>query len=873
MNLFLNGATWLRADFHLHTNADKEFNYDGEENYYYSAYVEALIKAGIGVGVITNHNKFDFDEFKALSKTAGKQGVFLLPGIELSVNDGANGVHTLIVFSDEWLKGGDYINQFLNIAFEGKLPEQYENKNGRSSLNLIDTIKKLEGYQKDFFLVFAHVEQDGGLWREIDGGRLQELGTDEFFKRRTLGFQKVRSHDNSTEKCRVKVKQWIGKAYPAEVEGSDPKSIDQIGQKKPCFLKLGAFTFDAVKFALIDNSSRLRPDNATKYTHAHIRQISFEGGTLDGQTIRFSPELNTLIGIRGSGKSSVLEALRHVLDIRIDENDSDRKYKQNLVERTLGSGGKVVLDATDRHGQPCQIRRILKENANVFIGEKMQPGVSIRETVLYRPLFFGQKELAAAGKGSEKDLIEKLLGDKCDEIRRQIAEQKNKVIEAIDRLSKISDVDERIEEQTRIKRDTEFHLAFYKKHNLEEKLQKRLAFDADIRKAEKGIALIEAFNADIMDLLAKHEDELRNFTGYSSVTNAEFFREFDSRFSQAIQSVKIIKSELAKSETVSESLKNEYEKLAAAKNTMADEFAAIERTLAEELKTSNGQNISTDEFLALKKKLNTAEYTLSELSKSGNQKTTLQTELNVELQKLSDLWHKEFKIIQKELDEVSLKNASLKFSVGFKEDKIAFFDYFKSIFKGSNVRDTVYRDIVDKYQDFIGVHSDFENARKLFGGKPDNFVSFFEQSLKDLLTFQTPNKFTISYRGTELERHSLGQRASALILFVLGQKENDVIIIDQPEDDIDNQTIYEDVIKLIRELKPSVQFIFATHNPNIPVLGDAEQIHSCSFTGEKIDIQSGGLDDLEQQKKIVKIMEGGKEAFDRRKEIYQAWKS
>jgi len=96
--------------------------------------------------------KFEADEFKALKKSARKQAIFLLPGVELSVNDGANGIHTLVVFNDEWLVNGqDYINQFLNIAFEGKSPDQYENENGRSSLGLIDTIKKLEGYHKDFF--------------------------------------------------------------------------------------------------------------------------------------------------------------------------------------------------------------------------------------------------------------------------------------------------------------------------------------------------------------------------------------------------------------------------------------------------------------------------------------------------------------------------------------------------------------------------------------------------------------------------------------------------------------------------------------------------------------------------------------------------
>jgi predicted ATPase len=869
-NVFQYGAGWFRADFHLHTKADKEFQYTGDENCYLSSYIDALKTADIRIGAITNHNKFDFKEFDALRTAAEKQGIFLLPGVELSVNDGANGIHTIVVFADEWIKGGqDYINQFLNVAFEGKTPTQYEN--GRSSLSLTATIKKLEGYSKDFFLIFAHVEQNSGLWNELDGGRLIELGQDEFFKRRTLGFQKVRSHDNE-KKCRTKVEKWLGDWYPAEVEGSDPKKIEEIGRHRKCFIKLGAFTFESVKFALLAHRDRVQLKDTPRPNHSHIRQIHFEGGTLNGQTLYFSPELNTLIGIRGSGKSSILEALRYGLGIRIETNEGDSEYKNKLVEWTLGSGGKIIINAADIHGQHYEIRRIWKESAEVYFDGKLQPGLSIRETVLRKPLFFGQKELATAGKDSEKDLIEKLLGTKCDEIRRQIAEQKTLIGESIDRLSKVSNVAEQIEEQKKIKQDTEFRLEFYKKHNLEEKLQKRLSFDTDIRKAKGGVDLLESFTADIRELLAKHEDDLRNFTGYASVINIDFFKDFDSHFSKAVAGIETMKAELKKVENVYAALKEKYEKLVANRQELTDEFAAIERTLADELKTEHGQNISSDEFLMLRKKLANAETTLAALSKSGERKITLQTTLLDELQKLNDLWHQEFKIIESELKSVSDKNAALKFAVGFKEDKGAFLTYFKSIFKGTGVRDTTYQNIVDQYQDFLGVYSDFDSAKKLFGSNPDSLESRFMENLKDLLTYQTPNKFTIAYRGMELAHHSLGQRASALILFVLGQQENDIVIIDQPEDDLDNQTIYEDVIKLLCDLKPSIQFIFATHNPNIPVLSDAEQIFACTFHDGKITVQSGALDAPPQQKKIVEIMEGGKEAFERRKEIYKSWK-
>jgi predicted ATPase len=834
MVIFQNGASWLRVDFRLRTNADREFVYTGEDKFYFSSYVDALAKAGIGVGIIANHDVFDFEEFKTLRKTARNKEIFLLPGLELSVDDGASGVHVLILFSESWIENDiDRISPFIASMFAGKTVSEYQNENGRSDKNILQTVEELDKFGLDYFLVCAHVEPPNDL-------------------------EKVQSR--------------LGTWPPAEVEGSDPKKIEEIGQGRACFLKLGAFTFEAVKFALIDHESRLRLDNAPKHAKSHIRQIRFEGGTLDGKTIRFSPELNTLIGIRGSGKSSVLEALRYGLDIPFGDKAGDADYKHKLAGFTLGGGGKVTIDATDRYGQSYQIQRIWKEAANVFVDGQLRPGLTIRETVLHKPVYFGQKDLSNTGEGFEKDLVEKLLGSKLDEVRRRIAAQKAKVTEAIGRLLKTRDAEELIAEQIRQKQEAEYRLELYRKHGLDEKLQKRLAFDADIRKAEKGVALADAFAADIRDLLARHEDEARNFIGHTSPYNAGFFKAFDELFTKVIESIDVLKTELAKTETLHADLKTEFGRLAEAKRGLADEFAAIERKLAEELKTPNGQSVSSDEFLALKQKSAKAEAALTELSKNKDRQTLLQTELYSELQRLNGLWREEFQIIKDELDQVGANGSALAVSVGFKEDRNAFLNYFKSIFKGSGVCEATFQGIADVYQDFIAVYTDWENARKLFGGHPDSFASVFNSNLTSLLTFQTPNKFTVAYRGKELSRHSLGQRASALILFVLGQRENDLIIIDQPEDDLDNQTIYEDVVKLIRELKQEVQFIFATHNPNIPVLGDAEQIHACSFDGEKIAVQSGGLDDPAQQKKIVGIMEGGKEAFERRKEIYRIWK-
>jgi hypothetical protein len=90
-------------------------------------YVQQVKEQDIRLVVITNHNKFSHEKFRALRKKTRKEGICFLPGVELSVNDGANGVHTRLVFSGQWIQDGqDYVNQFLSNAFSGKTPAQYE---------------------------------------------------------------------------------------------------------------------------------------------------------------------------------------------------------------------------------------------------------------------------------------------------------------------------------------------------------------------------------------------------------------------------------------------------------------------------------------------------------------------------------------------------------------------------------------------------------------------------------------------------------------------------------------------------------------------------------------------------------------------------
>jgi chromosome segregation protein len=866
-DFFKNGSRWVRADFHLHTCKDKEFKDDRDEGTFVSRYTAGLKAAGIGAGVITNHNKFDRDEFRALRKAARKEDIFLLPGVELSIKDGRNGIHTLIVFSDEWIlnqENQDYINDFLGLAFAGQ--SGYDTSNARSNHDLHETIRELDKIGREYMLVFAHVEADNGLWHGLDGGRLTDLGKNAAFRRRTAAFQKVRTRD-----LKQKVEGWLGDWYPVEVEGSDPKDMSEIGRGQSTYIKIGAFTFEAVQFALKPGADRLSADEVKAQPHSWVRSIRFEGGLLDGKELAFSTEMSCLIGIRGSGKSAVLECLRYGLDLPLPGSSDkvDLEYKQELVRHYLKSGGKVVIETEDSAGRRFEVRRILNESRDVYHEGALQPGINIP---LKDPLFFGQKELVKRGEGSEDELVERLIGSKLDVVRRKMAAQKRRVLDVLGTLDNLKDLDAVEAEYQNEKRDTEFRLKLFRDHGVEEQLKRQVQFNADVTHSRRAVDAVDKFVRDMEAFLGEQEGELTALPPLESKENQDEMDEMNAIIERVREVPERLRAVLSEAATDSRSLREKFDEFQKRREALKEEFAAIERDLSEKLQQNGTVSVRPDDFVKLNAKLQKVTLALSETAKSRARKSALQTELLKELKRLNDLWHQEFKEIDAEIKKLNASQAALQILPLYKGNRDKMLEELKGHFRGSRLRESTLEAALDGHADFISLYQSLGTICTGMGDSGDTFRRYFNEAKASLLTWQVPNTYDIMYHGKNLRDHSLGQRASALILFILSQHDNDLIIIDQPEDDLDNQTIFEDVIKLIRSLKPSVQFIFATHNANFPVLGDAEQVGACSFTSGASDVQIGSIDDPGIQKAIVSIMEGGREAFDRRKEIYQLWK-
>ena len=519
-NKFSNGSIWVRFDCHLHTRADREFKYAEHENEYITKYTEKLKEEEIEVGIITNHNKFDIEEYKALKKKANKENIFILPGVELSVNDGSNGIHCLIVFNpDEWLENGNnYISQFIIESFAGKA--NYENENGRSNDNLITTIEKLNKYNKDYFIILAHVEQRSGFFEELDGGRIQEFSKHKLFRKNILAFQKVTKYDLSVWN------QWFDNELPAFVEGSDPKKIDEIGKGEKSYIKIGDYNFEAVKFALQDKDFRVKKEKPI-IENGYIKSISFDGSSckLDGQTIEFSSSMNNLVGVRGAGKSSIIEAIRYGLDLPFGNNSIDISYKNELVKQLLGSAGKITIKIKNSDGKEFTVDRVFNHALEIKLdGELRNLNTSL---ILKKPLYFGQKDLSNYRDDFENDLISKLIGDKTKDIEQKIETKKQEIRIQLENIKKYDNLENKKEEVNQKIEELNLKIDEFKKHNIEEKLKKQIEFDKDNSNFTNIIKDLQDFRNDVNSFLSSYEDGkfFDNLKNYQSTENQDIFKE------------------------------------------------------------------------------------------------------------------------------------------------------------------------------------------------------------------------------------------------------------------------------------------------------------------------------------------------------------
>jgi len=221
-----------------------------------------------------------------------------------------------------------------------------------------------------------------------------------------------------------------------------------------------------------------------------------------------------------------------------------------------------------------------------------------------------------------------------------------------------------------------------------------------------------------------------------------------------------------------------------------------------------------------------------------------------------------------------------------RDERKAFYEYLRGAYRGSGIHGSVLETVVNHSG------SPRELAEELARGQAGTIngpnilaclglsptamstvVNHLDrQALLELQTFELADQphieLVVDGKPRNIFDLSIGQKCTAILTLLL--VESDIpLIVDQPEDSLDNKFIYEEVVKLLRQKKEKRQFIIATHNANIPVLGDAELILALEAEEERGWVeQRDAIDNLDVQEAVKKVLEGGKEAFERRREKY-----
>ncbi len=135
-------------------------------------------------------------------------------------------------------------------------------------------------------------------------------------------------------------------------------------------------------------------------------------------------------------------------------------------------------------------------------------------------------------------------------------------------------------------------------------------------------------------------------------------------------------------------------------------------------------------------------------------------------------------------------------------------------------------------------------------------------------------RFILKLGNKEINQLSPGEKGALLLIFyLLVDKDDKPLLIDQPEHNLDNQTVFDLLVPCIKEAKINRQIIMVTHNPNLAVVCDADQIICCSIDKQnlnKVSYVSGAIENLEINRKIIDILEGTPPAFNNRGNKYHS---
>ena len=603
-----------------------------------------------------------------------------------------------------------------------------------------------------------------------------------------------------------------------------------------------------------------------------------------GAELFFADGLNCLIGGRGAGKTTALEFLRFGLGLMPDPKLDGPRHRaiEGLVKANLGSG-RVTVDIRTKAGMLYTADRAAHEVVQVRNELGGAVPILLDRDQVFSADVFSQNEIEdiAQDPAAQLDLLDRFRESDSVRLDRDLAqlardlEQGTSDLLKLDKeiadlsgkSSEVAAIEEKLKgladaagpdaarinaaHQGRATRASEERYPQLVVEGMKRSARDVAAVEATFRAAvgsQGASRTVDSPNADTIAAIAKEAESF----GARLVSLADALTRAASEGEREIESQQ---RRLAEQHAVQEA---EY------------------RVLLTQIEEEGGR---AAERMSLQTALADAQAAAREMGEKKRQTAAVLVQRTAQLARLSELRDERFALRQSVAAELNRDVPGLRVTVTQAAELGEYQERLAGMLKGAGVQQNVAAERLSE------VYLPTELARIVRsrehealreagyeGDRARRIMDALEASgaAYALELVELPDRPRIELRDGEIFKESshlsTGQRCTTILPILLIQNERP-LLIDQPEDNLDNAFVFETIVKALKAVKNSRQVIFVTHNPNIPVLGEASRVFVFDSDGEHARVRRVGTVD-ECKEDIEQILEGGREAFLQRKARY-----
>jgi energy-coupling factor transporter ATP-binding protein EcfA2 len=618
-----------------------------------------------------------------------------------------------------------------------------------------------------------------------------------------------------------------------------------------------------------------------------IEHLEINGGFLPGLKLALPPGLTCIIGPRGSGKSTLAEALRFAMKGATGAS----KSRLDLLQANLGGSGSVSLVGKTAAGITYTIKRAYRQPAVLLSSDgRAVPDVNLdRGTFLPLDAYSGLEieNIADEVLGDKRRaLLDELRGDDLSRIQLSLGEHKRALQANADRIKAtqraIKDLSERIEELGDVRaRLTALGPAPETGSSLEysRASKQQQSNSRELRKIDNVLEVLGSLCQEVEGLKARIGDRKVFLIAEEGSANAEQLEREQRELGESLINCE------EKADLFLASLEAAAERARQARSQLLPQHAqqsARFSELRQQRETDDEQyrvRAELEQRIAKLQEMETEQSAKKqELAELLEGRKSLKASFLLEREQVSSLRDSVARELQRET------GAKIRIGVRRNADDLAYRTTLIEGLRGARVRnhDEILESLLQLRPEQLAQLIQADDASGLddaCGFGPDRATKIMDAfranvdplelevvDIEDQVRIELNVATSAEPLFKDASELSRGQKCTALLPLLLARRDSP-LIIDQPEDNLDNHFIYETVVDAVKRLKRQRQMIFITHNANIPVLADADLVIVLNSDGRIGYIEkSGSVDDCRDE--IIDLLEGGKQAFELRRKRY-----